>query len=268
MRVINNGDGVRPRVLEMLHTSGDAYRLHLTQRVLGLCGTEIETGRTGDRDGRRRVRIVEIAVQCQAQLADRGAVDDDGEAAVIVIRRRGHDVCRGIAAKRERGDGNAGMTCVLPDEVGARAIGTQYEGTAVLDDLTLAVEIILERRMLDRADMVRADVEERGHVECETEHAVHLVGLRGDLHDEIFHAVINGLAHHAERIHGFRRGQIGFHVGVAVKTIVHGGKQRALAAGTAIEHRLREIGGGGLAFGAGDADHLQLVLRTTIEFSR
>lgn len=61
----------------------------------------------GDRDGRRRVRIVEIAVQCQAQLADRGAVDDDGEAAVIVIRRRGHDVCRGIAAKRERGDGNA-----------------------------------------------------------------------------------------------------------------------------------------------------------------
>ena len=55
---------------------------------------------------------------------------------------------------------------------------------------------------------------------------------------------------------------------MAVKTIVHGGKQRALAAGTAIEHRLREIGGGGLAFGAGDADHLQLVLRTTIEFSR
>ena len=49
----------------MLHTSGDAYRLHLTQRVLGLCGTEIETGRMGDRDGRRRVRIVEIAVQCR-----------------------------------------------------------------------------------------------------------------------------------------------------------------------------------------------------------
>lgn len=78
--------------------------------------------------------------------------------------------------------------------------------------------------MLNGADMVRADIEECGDVEGESENTVDFVRLRRNLHDQVFHAIVNSLAHHTERIHGFRSGQVGFDIGMSVKAIVDGGE--------------------------------------------
>ena len=94
------------------------------------------------------------------------------------------------------------------------------------------------------------------------------VGLGGDLHDQVAHAVVGGLAHHPERIQRLRRRQVGLLVGMAVQAVVHGGEQRAAAARMGVEDRLRQVGGGGFAFGAGDADDGQFVLRASVELRR
>ena len=120
--------------------------------------------------------------------------------------------------------------------------------------------------MLDRADMILADVEERAHVEREPVHALHLVCLRADLHHQVRHAVIHGFAHHAQRVERFGRGEIRFGVGVAVKTVVHGGEQGAAPAAVSVEDGLREIGRGGFALGAGDAHQRELAFRMIVEF--
>lgn len=101
--------------------------------------------------------------------------------------------------------------------------------------------------MLDGADMVRADIEECGDVESKSENAIDFVRLRRNLHNQVFHAVISGFAHHTERIHGLRGGQIGLDIGMSVKAIIDGGEQCAFAAGAAIEHGLGEVGGSGFS---------------------
>ena len=52
---------------------------------------------------------------------------------------------------------------------------------------------------------------------------------------------------------------------MSVKAIVDGGEQCAFAAGAAVEHGLREVGGSGFSLGSGNADDFQLVLRVPIE---
>ena len=104
-----------------------------------------------------------------------------------------------------------------------------------------------------------------GHIESQAIDAVHLVRLGGDLHHQILHTVIGRLAHHAEGVHRFGCGQIGFDVGVAVKAIIDRGEQCGLAAGDGVDKRLREVRGGRLALGAGDADDRELVLRISVE---
>ena len=141
----------------------------------------------------------------------------------------------------------------------------KHQRVAVAHDLALAIQVILERRMLDRADMVGGDVQERGHVERQPVHALDLVRLRGDLHDEVLHAVVSGLSHHAESVHRLGRGQVGLDVRVPVQAVVHGGEQRCLAVRVGVQHGLGEVRGRSLALGTSDADHGQLVLRASIE---
>ena len=119
--------------------------------------------------------------------------------------------------------------------------------------------------MLDGADMVRADIEECGDVESKSENAIDFVRLRRNLHNQVFHAVISGFAHHTERIHGLRGGQIGLDIGMSVKAIIDGGEQCAFAAGAAVEHGLGEVGGSGFSLGSGNADDFQLVLWVPIK---
>ena len=181
----------------------------------------------------------------------------------------GDDVRTGAGIIRvmqgEGGHADAGCLRVLPQQIGVQTVRAEYQRLRVDDDLALAIQVILERGVFDRADVVGGDVEERGHIESQAIDAVHLVRLGGDLHHQILHTVIGRLAHHAEGVHRFGCGQIGFDVGVAVKAIIDRGEQCGLAAGDGVDKRLREVRGGRLALGAGDADDRELVLRISVE---
>ena len=224
MRVIDNGDGIRFRIVEMLHTTGDTYRFHIAQRFLRGGFVEIESNGMRNGNGRGGVRIIEIAIQLQAERANLFTFQRNGESTMVGgFRPRGH-ICGRCFAKSERGDGNIGDCSILTNKIGVCACRAENQRTAILYDLTFAVEVILECRMLNGADMVRADIEECGDVEGESENTVDFVRLRRNLHDQVFHAIVNSLAHHTERIHGFRSGQVGFDIGMSVKAIVDGGE--------------------------------------------
>ena len=193
----------------------------------------------------------------------------DVEGGVRRVGGPGDDVRTGAGIIRvmqgEGGHADAGCLRVLPQQIGVQTVRAEYQRLRVDDDLALAIQVILERGVFDRADVVGGDVEERGHIESQAIDAVHLVRLGGDLHHQILHTVIGRLAHHAEGVHRFGCGQIGFDVGVAVKAIIDRGEQCGLAAGDGVDKRLREVRGGRLALGAGDADDRELVLRISVE---
>ena len=113
--------------------------------------------------------------------------------------------------------------------------------------------------------MWSGEIEEGSHVEGQAVDAVDLVGLGGDLHHQVSHAVVRGLAHHAERVQRLRRGQLRRQHGMTVKAEVHRREQRATAMRIFVQDGMRQIGGGGLAFGAGDADDREFVLGHAVE---
>ena len=119
--------------------------------------------------------------------------------------------------------------------------------------------------MFDGADVVGGDVEERCGVEVEAVDAVDFVRLRRDLHHQVLHAVRDRFAHHADRVERFRGGQVGLVVVLAVEAVVDRREQRRLAARDGVEDGVRQVGGRGLAFRAGDADERELVLRIVVE---
>ena len=145
------------------------------------------------------------------------------------------------------------------------AVGAEHQRTAVGDQPALATEVVFEGGVFDVADVVGGDVEEGSHVEGQAVDAVDLVGLGGDLHHQVSHAVVRGLAHHAERVQRLRRGQLRRQHGMTVKAEVHRREQRATAMRIFVQDGMRQIGGGGLAFGAGDADDREFVLGHAIE---
>ena len=98
------------------------------------------------------------------------------------FRPCGH-ICGRCFAKSERGDGNIGDCSILTNKIGVCACRAENQGTTILYDLTFAVEVILECRMLDGADMVRADIEECGDVESKSENTIDFVRLRRNLHN-------------------------------------------------------------------------------------
>ncbi|ETJ02385.1 MAG: hypothetical protein Q605_AUC00991G0003 [Actinomyces urogenitalis DORA_12] len=79
-------------------------------------------------------------------------------------------------------------------------VRVEHELPAVTDELTLAEEVILKGGVLDETDVVLTDVEEDPHVKGEAEDPLELVGLGGDLHDQVRHASVQGLAHHAQGV--------------------------------------------------------------------
>ena len=193
----------------------------------------------------------------------------DVEGGVRRVGGPGDDVRTGAGIIRvmqgEGGHADAGCLRVLPQQIGVQTVRAEYQRLRVDDDLALAIQVILERGVFDRADVVGGDVEERGHIESQAIDAVHLVRLGGDLHHQILHTVIGRLAHHAEGVHRFGRGQIGLDVGVAVKAIIDRGEQCGLASGDGVDKRLREVRGGRLALGAGDGRLIALRASLTIK---
>ena len=80
-----------------------------------------------------------------------------------------------------------------------------------------------------------------------------LAGLGLTSMTQVFHAVIHGLAHHAERVERLGRGEVWMAAWCAVKAKIHRGEQRAPALGVLVENGLGKERGGGFALGAGDA---------------
>ena len=169
--------------------------------------------------------------------------------------------------QRKSGDRYIRGLSILPNQIGMIAVGAEHQCAAIVCDLPLAIQIILECGVFDGADVVRGNIEECPSIERQAIHALHFVCLGGDFHHQIPHAVIRGFAHHAESVHRLGRGQVRFCICVAVQAIVHRREQCGPAAGIGVEHGLHKIGGGRLALGAGDTDDGQLILRATIELS-
>ena len=167
----------------MFHTTGDTYRFHIAQCFLRGGFVEIESDGMRNGNGRGGVRIIEIAIQLQAERADLFTFHRNGESAMVCkFRPCGH--IRGRCfAKSERSDGNIGDCSILTNKIGVCACRAENQGTTILYDLTFAVEVILECRMLDGADMVRADIEECGDVESKSENTIDFVRLRRNLHN-------------------------------------------------------------------------------------
>ena len=165
----------------------------------------------------------------------------------------------------ELGDLDARVDGILHEQITVIAVGAEHQRTAVGDQPALATEVVFEGGVFDVADVVGGDVEEDSHVEGQAVDAVDLVGLGGDLHHQVSHAVIRGLAHHAERVQRLRRGQLRRQHGMTVKAEVHRREQRATAMRIFVQDGMRQIGGGGLAFGAGDADDREFVLGHAVE---
>ena len=139
----------------------------------------------GAGDGRRRIEVVEVAIDGQMVVAKGLISVGDVEGGVRRVGGPGDDVRTGAGIIRvmqgEGGHADAGCLRVLPQQIGVQTVRAEYQRLRVDDDLALAIQVILERGVFDRADVVGGDVEERGHIESQAIDAVHLVRLGGCL---------------------------------------------------------------------------------------
>ena len=73
------------------------------------------------------------------------------------------------------------------------------------------------------------------------------------------------LPHHQVEVQGLGGGQVGFREGGPVHAVVHGRQEGGFASGVGGQDGMGEVGGRGLAFCPGDADHFQLAGGVAIE---
>ena len=105
----------------------------------------------------------------------------------------------------------------------------------------MEVEVIL-RQIGERADRKRNAV-----------YAVEHQRVRGNLHDNMRAACISHAGKQRVQLVGFRRGTLGFDHLVTDKVLV--GADQADLVACILEHMLDQVGRGGLAVGAGHAEH-------------
>ena len=255
---------------DAFHAAGHTHVFH------GMDGGVVDgnAGLDGHRHGSRRVGDVECTRHRQFERAEIRTIHGQDEAHAVIRIGAGEYRQVRVAAGRiaiQEGIlcyGNTGHGRGLHQQTVVVAGGIQHERLAVGDDLTLAIEVILERRVLDVTDVVGGDVQECSDIEGQAVHAVDLVGLGGDLHNQVTHAMVDGLAHHPERIQRFGRGQFRRGIGAAVQACLFGGEQGGAVAAVGIQNGVSQVSRGGFPFGAGDADNGQAVLWTAVELRR
>ena len=146
------------------------------------------------------------------------------------------------------------------DAVGVVGVEVDHRAAALLEDLQLGGEVILEVLVLDGADVVEADVQKAPDGEVDAVGAVVLERLARDLHHKAAEARVSGVGQVAPQV-----GALGSRVARrAVLNAVVGldGADDAAAAGPArmVEDRSEHVGAGRLALGAGDADDGQVAV--------
>ena len=115
------------------------------------------------------------------EAAETLAVHEVVECRVLHIGRCAGDV-RDVGLRRrigqcERGDGYAVQFGILEQQLLVVAALAEHEHVGIAYDLPLAPQVVLETGVLDGADVIGGDVEERGDVEMEIVDAVDFVCL-------------------------------------------------------------------------------------------
>ena len=101
-------------------------------------------------------------------------------------------------------------------------VSIDHNRFAISHQQTLVVEIILKGRMLNRSNMVWADVEKSAHIKAQTLNSVNKISLTRHLHDEMGHAVVYRCRHHFEEVKALRSCQMRFEKSLSIKRGVHG----------------------------------------------
>ena len=158
------------------------------------------------------------------------------------------------------GEGPAGGVRQQPGRPGV--VGVDHAHAAVLEQDRLGVAVGLHG--LVEIQVVLGQVREDAHGVGNPVHPVQHQGVGGDLHHHMGAARLPHLGQQGLQVPGLRRGPLRGDHGIADHVLVradeaHLGPQHLL------QHRLQEIRGGGLAVGAGDADHGHVLRRVAVE---
>ena len=224
---------------------GDAQRL--TGRHGGEGVVDVEFPRQGEAEGLLHAVYGELAAQ-QAGAPDGPDVPAPG-VRPLAEAEGGHGAARAGAAAH---GGPAGVVEIA------------YRLAALGEKGGLAGAVLVIVRVLGGADVVGGEVEEQGGVELDARHPVELHGLRGHLHDHVGAARLLHLGEALVQLQRLRGGIPGVAEHLVPDEGAHGADHAGLMARGG-ENGAEDIGGGGLALGAGDADDGQPVGGVAIE---
>ena len=229
-----------------------------------------DPGRGRQSDGQQRVRHVVGTGQRHRHdvLVTAGGLHRDGGRAGVG-RDRPQDRPVSVTGRRDRRHAFGTRPGALrhlraPLVVDAdHRFGGAHRGLGV-EEPGLGVEVVVHRGM--EVEVVLRQVGESSDREAAAVHPAQFEGVARDLHD---HGVDPAFEHNGEQtlqVRSFRGGQRARNA-YAVHPDLHGADQTHGPAGRA-QRGLREIGGGGLAGGPGDADQGQLRRRVAVDQGR
>ena len=205
------------------------------------------------------------AVLCQSVAGGEGKallflLDVPQNPAVIVIQIGGfqfakgqHPLCMGARVRQH-------LLCVVHLPIDNRR-------AAVLHQLQFAGKIVLKIGVLQRTDVVLADIQKHPDVKIHPVDPAELVRLRGNLHRQKRQTAVAGLGKIPLQIGRFRCGQVRL-VMLDAGVHLHSGKHRALlrraqlrvSAAEGVQNIFHKVGGGGLALGSGQTDHAKVLV--------
>ena len=93
--------------------------------------------------------------------------------------------------------------------------------SAIFHQETLVIEVVFKGWMLNRANMVRTDIEKNSYIKGQAVDSLDQVGLTGYFHDEVGSSIINSLGHHVKKVNTFRSCQSRFEESFTVQGSVH-----------------------------------------------
>ena len=163
----------------------------------------------------------------------------------------------GIRRVNAVGDQTAGMS--FQQGRGVLVVGIHHTDLAPFEQLSLPGTVLLKSLVFAGADVVGIQVGKDADLVPDAGHTVHHQPLAGNLHHTGVTAGVGQLAQDPLQVIAFRGGVVQVIVMVGIVDTVCADHAHPVAAG--LQHRLDHVGGGGLALGAGHADHGHLAGR-------
>ena len=136
---------------------------------------------------------------------------------------------------------------------GVLVVNVHHTHVAALEQLSLPAAVLLKGLVLAGADVVGREIRKDADVVVDARHAIHHEALTGHLHQSRIAARVQKLPEGLLQLVAFRGGVGGVLVASHIVDAV--GADHAHLAACGLQHALDHVGGGGLALGAGDADH-------------